>query len=457
MVVRKPRRERVMDWEEGFRWLRVLLGFVVLYGLAWVLSEDRRRVSWRVVVWGIVLQFGLAGLVLFMPGVQHVFSVVAQFFVKVFEFAREGAEFLFGALVAETDRFGFIFAFQALPTIVFFSALSALLFYLGVLPWVIRQFARLMQWTMRISGREALASAANVFVGQTEAPLLIRPYLDQLTRSELFCLMVSGMSTIAGSVLAAYVGFLGGDDPAQQLFFARHLLSASVISAPAAVVMAKLMIPEREEVFRGSAKSESVRSVEAVRMGRNLLEALARGTHDGIRLAVNVAGMLIAFIALVAMVNYLLEEGPGRWFHLNDLVTRWTQNQYTAFNFQSVMGFCMMPVAWLLGVPTSDLLLVGQLIGEKTILNEFYAYVSLARMREMGLLTDPYSVLVAVYALCGFSNIASIGIQIGGIGALVPERRYELAQMGWYALIASTLACLSTACVVSLLAPWLVP
>ncbi len=442
-----------MDWQEGLRLLRVLLGFVVLYGVAWLLSEDRRSISWRVVFWGIALQFGLAILVLFIPGVQHVFSLVAQFFVKIFDFAKEGATFLFGKLVGEPDQFGFIFAFQALPTIVFFSALSALLFYLGVLPWVIRQFARLMQWTMRISGREALASAANVFVGQTEAPLLIRPYLSELTRSELFCLMVSGMSTIAGSVLAAYVGFLGGSDPERQLFFAKHLLSASIISAPAAIVMAKMMIPEREVV----KKRESALSVETPRIGRNLLEALARGTHDGIRLAVNVAGMLIAFIALVAMVNYFLEEGPGQWFHLNGMVARWTQNQYTAFNFQSVMGFCMLPVAWLLGVPTSDLLLVGQLIGEKTILNEFYAYVSLARMREAALLTDPYSVLVAVYALCGFSNIASIGIQIGGIGALVPERRYELAQLGWYALIASTLACLSTACVVSFLAPWLVP
>ncbi len=436
--------------------IRPALALVLFICIAWLLSERRNAVRLRILIWGLCLQFLLAVCVLFVPGIKDAFEVVARVFVLIFEFAREGAYFLFGRLVKDEDEFGFIFAFQALPTIVFFSAISSLLFHLGVLQRIIMFFAWLMNKTMRISGREALVAAANIFVGQTEAPLLIRPYLDNLSRSELFTLMVSGMATIAGSVLAAYVAFLGGTDAASRLFFAKHLLTASVISAPAAVLIAKIMVPEYSTAHLNAADQLSVELPSNLKC-KNVLDAITRGVYDGIKLAVNVGGMLIAFIALITMLNYVLSKGPGTWFGLNDLVNRLTSGAYNEFNFQVIIGFLFTPISWMLGVKTSDLILVGQLLGEKTIINEFVAYVSMAKMQTKGLLSDTYSILVAVYALCGFSNISSVGIQIGGIGALAPKRRSELAELGWKALVGSTLACLMTASIIGILSPWIKP
>lgn len=425
--------------------LRAVLGIIVLVGICWLLSTNKKRVRWRVVMWGMALQLVFAFLVLKVNMVREGFEAVSGFFVLILEFSKKASEFLFGGLVKDTNTFGFIFAFQVLPTIVFFASLSSVLYYFGILQRIVYFFAWVMRHTMGLSGPESLAAASNIFIGQTEAPLLIRPYLSRMTRSELFCLMTAGMATIAGGVLAAYVGFLGGTDPSQQLFFATHLLTASVISAPAAVVAAKLLYPETEDV---STRELHIPRTQA---GTNLLEVIARGAHDGLKLAVNVGVMLLVFIALIEMVNYVLINWIGAPLHLNELVRDFTDGRYQTLSLQFIVGLLFSPVAWLLGTPTHDIFFVGQLIGEKTVLNEFYAYVSLANLSSSGALIDNRSIIIATYALCGFSNFSSIGIQIGGIGALIPERRAELASIGFMAMIAGTIACLLTACVAAII------
>ncbi len=422
---------------------RGILGLAILLGLTWLMSRNRRRISWRVVGWGLALQLGLAGTLLYMPGVREVFRMVSRAFVHVLSFSRAGAEFLFGELAAESSSLGFLFAFQVLPTIIFFSALSALLYHFGVLPRLIRAFSWLMRHTMRISGVESLAAAANIFIGQTEAPLLIRPYLARMTPSELHTLMSGGMATIAGGVLASYVLFLGGADPHQQELFAMHLLIASIISAPAAIVAAKMLVPQLEPIRADDARLE--RSPAS-----NMLEAVVLGTRDGLRLAVNVGAMLLVFIALVALVNAVLPP-IGRWLGVDEGVRILSGGTYTEFNLQAILAVVFAPFAWIMGVPSADIFQVGQLLGEKTVLNEFYAYISLAQMKEAGLLTHPQSILIATYALCGFANFSSIGIQIGGIGSLVPSRQGDLARLGFRSMIAGTLASFYTATIIAML------
>ncbi len=424
--------------------LRGIFGMIVLVGISYLLSENKKAINWRLVIWGTLLQLVLAVLILYVPGVRDVFEAISYFFVKILDFSHEASVFLFGSLVTDIDTFGFIFAFQVLPTIIFFAALSAILYYLGILQRVIYAFAWLMQRTMKLSGVESLTAAANIFIGQTEAPLLVRPYLDKMTRSELFVMMSGGMATIAGGVLAAYVGFLGGQDPELRLFFATHLLTASIISAPAAIVAAKIMVPETQDIDRKLF-------VPPKHIGSNLLDAITNGTTDGLKLAMNVGAMLIAFIALIAMFNYAVSHGPGQWFNLNEWVNEFTNGQYKEFNLQFILGLLMAPVAWLLGVNTNDLIIVGQLLGEKTVLNEFYAYAQLGELKEAGLFSDTRSLLIATYALCGFANLSSIGIQIGGIGALVPSRRKELSELGLKAMIAGTIASFMTAIIAGML------
>ncbi len=424
--------------------VRGLFGMAVLVLVCYWLSENRKAINWKLVGVGILLQYVLAVLILYVPGVRDVFEAVSYFFVKILDFSHEASVFLFGSLVKDVDTFGFIFAFQVLPTIVFFAALSAILYYLGILQRIIYAFAWVMQRTMRLSGIESLTAAANIFIGQTEAPLLVRPYLSKMTRSELFVMMTGGMATIAGGVLAAYVGFLGGNDPEMRLFFATHLLTASIISAPAAIVAAKIMVPETEHVDR-------TLFIPPKHIGSNLLEAITNGTTDGLKLAMNVGAMLIAFIALIAMLNYMVSHGPGQWFQLNEWVQEFTDGRFQEFNLQFIIGLIMSPVAWLLGTHPQDLIIVGQLLGEKTVLNEFYAYAELGKLKEAGAFVDQRSLLIATYALCGFANFASIGIQIGGIGALVPERISELAELGLRAMIAGTIASFMTAIIAGML------
>ena len=343
-----------------------------------------------------------------------------------------------------TDSYGYIFAFQVLPTIIFFSAITSLLFYYGILQKIVYFFARIMKNTLNLSGAESLAAAGNIFLGQTESPLLVKPYIEKMTMSELLCLMSGGMATIAGGVLAAYIGFLGGDDYDQKMFFAQHLLMASVMSAPAAIVAAKMLLPETDKVQEEMKISKET-------LGKNALESISIGTIQGLKLAVNVGAMLLVFIALVAMVNYFFDDFIGERTGLNDWILSVTEGRYDGFSLQFILGYVFAPISWIIGVPKEDMFLVAQLLGEKTILNEFYAYTSLGSMRESGLLVNEKSIIIATYVLCGFANLSSIGIQIGGIGSLAPKRRGDLSKLGILSLIAGTIACLYTGVIVGMI------
>lgn len=421
--------------------LRGLLGLASLIFLLWLLSSHRSMINWKLITSGIILQIVFAFLILKVDAVKNVFEAMGNFFVLILDFTKAGSSFVFGNLVSDPQSLGFVFAFQILPTILFFSALTSLLFYLGVLQKVVYAFAWLMSKTMRMSGAESLSAAGNIFLGQTEAPLLIRPYLDRMNRSEILCIMCGGMATIAGGVMAAYIGFLGGDDPVMRLFYAKHLLAASIMSAPAAIVAAKILLPQTEEIDRTLHVSKE-------RIGGNFLEALANGTTDGLRLAVNVGAMLIVFIAMIAMVNFILKEWLGSWSGLNHAIAAMSNGRYEFFSLQFLLGYIGAPLAWLMGVCKEDMVLVGQLLGEKTILNEFVAYTTLGSLKTAGAFTEQKSVIIATYILCGFANFASIGIQIGGIGALAPAQKPVLAQLGFKALIGGTAASLFTAVIV---------
>lgn len=424
--------------------LRGLLGLAVLVLVGFLFSSNRRAINWPLIVKGIAIQIIFAFAILKVEFIKNIFDYLSEGFVVLLSFTTAGSEFIFGPLVSDLDGFGYIFAFQVLPTILFFSALTSLLFYYGVLQKIVFAFAWVMKRTLNLSGAESLAAAGNIFLGQTESPLLIKPYIDKMTRSELLCLMSGGMATIAGGVLAAYIGFLGGDDPVQQAFFAKHLIAASVMSAPAAVVGAKLLIPETEKFNKDMR-------ISSEKIGKNALEAITNGTLQGIRLAVNVGAMLLVFIALIAMVNYVLADFIGLHTGLNQWVNLFTEGQYESFTLQFVLGYALAPLTWLMGVAKEDMILVGQLLGEKTILNEFVAYVSLGDLKMAGKFTEEKSIIIATYILCGFANFSSIGIQIGGIGALAPGRKTALSELGIKALIGGTLASLFTAVIVGML------
>ena len=423
--------------------LRPIISLFLLIGILWLASSNRKAISWSLVLKGLIIQFILAFLILELDWISNGFDSIGRGFVSLLGFAREGSLFLFGDLVGNTDSFGYIFAFQVLPTIIFFSAITSLFFHFGILQKVVFVFAWFMKRTLKLSGAESLSAAANVFVGQTEAPLLVKPYIKGMTRSELMCLMTGGMSTIAGAVLAAYINYLGGDDPERQVFFARHLLAASVMSAPAAIVGAKILLPETEN-FVDSAE------VKINKQG-NWLEAIAHGTADGLKMSVNVGVMLLVFTAIIALINALLNGVIGSWTGLNEFIESSTSGRYTEFNLQSIFGIALAPLTWLMGVPWSDAASVGQLLGEKTVLNEFYAYVSMEGLMNSGQLNSEKAQILSTYILCGFANFASIGIQIGGIGALAPSRRKELSELGLRALLAGTAASLFTAILVGIL------
>lgn len=424
---------------------RGILGIFTLLLVAFLFSKNRKAINWRLVIVGLSLQLLFAIGLLKVPFVASIFDVVSGVFVDILSFTTAGSQFLFGdQLISSEGSVGFVFAFQILPTIIFFSALTSLLFYLGILQKIVYVFAWVMNKTMKLSGAESLAAAGNIFLGQTEAPLLIKPYIDKMTRSELLCLMSGGMATVAGGVLAAYVGFLGGADEAMRIFYAKHLLAASVMSAPAAVVAAKMLLPETE-------KFEKKLELSKKKIGKNALEAISNGTVDGIKLAVNVGAMLLVFIAFIAMFNYLIKDLLAENIGLNEWAVGFSNGKYDGFSLQFILGYMCAPLAWLMGVCKEDMVLVGQLLGEKTILNEFVAYTTLGGMKTQGVFHEQKSIIMATYVLCGFANFASIGIQIGGIGVLAPSRRTHLSELGFRALIGGTLACLFTAVIVGML------
>lgn len=418
------------------------LGFLILMG--YLLSSNRRRIDWNLVGTGLLLQLVFALLVLKVDRVAQSFDWLSQQVVTFLNFSEKGAEFLFGGLVNNQETFGYIFAFKVLPTVVFFSAFTSVLYYFGIIQRVIKGFAWVMSRTMRLSGAESLAAAANIFIGQTEAPLVVKPYLDKMTKSELMCLMVGGMATIAGGVLAAYIAFLGGSSEAEKIYFAKHLLTASIMSAPAAIVIAKMLYPETEAVDRKLDVSKE-------KIGANVLDAIARGTTDGLKLAINVGAMLLVFTALIAVFNWITVDWIGGPTGLNLHIIAQTSGRYTGLSLQYILGNLFAPVAWIIGVPAADIVAVGQLLGEKTILNEFFAYASLSDLKNSGLLTSNRSIVIATYSLCGFANFASIGIQIGGIGGLAPSQQANLAKFGIKALIGGTVAALMTATIAGML------
>jgi CNT family concentrative nucleoside transporter len=426
--------------------IRAVIGVVGLLALAYLFSEDRKKVNWRVIGGGLALQFGIALGVLRLSWIEAFFGWIAGLFATALDISVQAAAFVFGPLSdivmmnAAFEGRGFVFAFMALPSILFFSALSSLLYYFGILQLVVRGMAWVMSRVMRLSGAESLAAAANVFVGQTEAPLLVKPYVPKMTRSEILALMVGGMATIAGSVFAIYMGMLGGADEQSKLEFGKFLLCASAMNAPAALRIAKVLVPEREEVSQDLTVSrESI--------GRNPIDALANGTTQGLQLALNVGAMLIAFYAVIMLINEMLAFFGGIALFGEANLNQWIQEssgeRFDALSLQALFGFLFAPIAWLIGVSSHEILQVGQLIGTKIFATEFFAYAELAGMKEEGL--SAHSVFLSTFALCGFANFMSIGIQIGGIGALAPERRGDLASLGVKALFGGTMASLLSA------------
>jgi len=405
-----------------------LFGIVALLALAWAFSEHRRRLQWQTVLVGLGLQLGLAIFVLWVPFGKTVFETLGAGFVKLVGFTQVGSQFIFGDL-ARADEFGFIIAFQVLPTIIFFASLMACLYHLGVMQKLVEAMAWVMVRFMKVSGSESLATAANSFVGQTEAPLVVRPFIDGMTRSELFALMTGGMATIAGGVLAAYVMLLGGTDPETQAYFAKHLISASIMAAPAALVVAKIILPEVEP-------SETMGLVKTTieREHANLIEAAAAGAGEGLKLALNVGAMLLAFLALIALLNW-----PLGWI---GSITGLEALAGQPIELALILGWICAPLAFIVGVPLDEVVTVGGLIGQKIVANEFVAYVALTEIQ--GELSDR-AVLIATYALCGFANFSSIAIQLGGIGSLAPGRRSELAQLGLKAILGGTIVSLLNA------------
>ena len=422
---------------------RGVLGMLSLLALAYVFSANRKAINWKTVGIGILAQLILAIGVLKVTFVKNLFEFVGGLFVKVLDFTRAGSEFLLGGMM-NVDNFGFIFLFQVLPTIIFFSALTSLLFYLGIIQIVVKGLAMLLTKILGISGAESLSVAGNIFLGQTEAPLMIKAYLEKMNKSEILLVMVGGMATVAGGVLAAYIGFLGGNDPVLRLEFAKHLLAASVMAAPGAIVVSKILYPQIESIDTNVEVSKD-------KIGSNILDAIATGTTEGLKLAANVAAMLLVFIAFIAMINYTL-SWIGGWSGLNDVIA--ANTPYSKFSLETILGIVFAPLMWLIGVATEDMMLMGQLLGIKLAASEFVGYIQLAELKNAAStihFTYDKSVIMATYMLCGFANFASIGIQIGGIGSLAPGQRKTLSEFGLKAVIGGSIASLLSATIAGMI------
>jgi CNT family concentrative nucleoside transporter len=423
--------------------IRGLIGMSSIIFIAYLLSNNKKRIDWKTIIIGLLSQLIIAVAVLKIEFVRMVFEKIGQAFLAIVTFTNQGSRILFGDL-ADSSKSGEIFVFQVLPVIIFFSALTSVLYYYRIIQKVVSGLAWMMTKFLNISGQESLAVAGNIFLGQTEAPLLVKGYLNKMNRSEYFLLMTGGMATVAGSVLAAYIGFLGGDDPIQRIEVAKNLIIASVMAAPGAIVISKLMFPQTEEVDKDIEISSDV-------TGTNLLSAINNGTRDGIKMAVNVGAMLLVFLALIALVNgvfYQIAEvfGLNNWIQENTI--------YEAFSLELILGYLFAPLMWLIGVATEDITLMGQLLGVKLAASEFVAYIELASLKDIGNalhLTYQKSVIMATIMLCGFANFASIGIQIGGIGILAPGKSKLLTEIGFKAMIAGTLVSLLSATFVGML------
>ena len=427
--------------------LRGIIGIAVVVSIAFLFSEKKSKIPWKIVGIGLLFQIVLAFLILNPFGVSFLeyfrlgFQLLGKMFVAILDFSKAGADFLFGSFL-DTEKHGFLFAFQVLPTIIFFSALTSLLFYMGVIQKIVYYFALIMTKVLNLSGAESLSVAGNIFLGQTESPLMIKAYLAKMSRSELLLVMTGGMATLAGGVLAAYIAFLGGDDPIERLIFAKHLLAASFMAAPGAVIISKILIPQTQEI-------DSFVEVSKEKIGSNVLDSISNGTVEGLKLAVNVASMLLVFIAFLAMGNFILFK-IGSFTGLNSLINDFSNGQFSELSLQVILGYIFAPLMWFLGVCSEDITIVGRLIGEKLIMTEFIGYISLGDLKSTGSFAQEKSITMATYMLCGFANFASIGIQIGGIGSLAPSKRKLLSELGMKALLAGTLASLLSATIVGM-------
>ncbi len=424
---------------------RGLLGITVLILIAVLFSAKRRRINWKTTGIGLGLQLILAIGVLKVPAVQWFFNLMGQFFNGILEYTMAGSIFLFGNLMdLDNANIGYVFAFQILPTIIFFSALTSVLYYLGIIQKVVKGLAWALTKTLGISGPESLSVAGNIFLGQTEAPLLIKAYLEKMNRSEILLVMIGGMATVAGGVLAAYIGFLGGNDPQLRLEFARHLIAASVMAAPGAIVISKILYPQTEAV-------DTEIRISSEKIGSNLLDAIANGTTEGLKLAVNVGAMLLVFLAFIAMINGIL-EWCGDLTSLNTWIS--ANTPYENLSLEAILGALFAPLMWLIGIEGQDIMLMGQLLGIKLAASEFVGYTQLAVLKDIASPTHlayQKSVIMATYMLCGFANFASIGIQIGGIGSLAPGQRKTLSEFGMKAVLGGTLASLLSATIAGMI------
>ena len=416
---------------------RGMMGMLVLISIAYALSNDRRNIPWKVVGIGLLTQIIIAIGVIKIAWIKSFFEFISQFFVKLLEYTQAGTEMLLGTF-ANTDQYGFVFVFQALPIIIFFSALTSILYYFGILQKIVKGLAWSLRKFLKISGSESLAVAGNIFLGQTEAPLLIKAYLKKMTPSEIFLVMVGGMATVAGSVMGAYIGFLGGTDPVQRLAFAKSLLAASVMAAPGAVVIAKIMFPQKNEI-------PELTAIQSENVGDSFLNAISNGTAEGVRMAVNVGAMLLVFISLIALLNGIF-TGIGDATGINAWVAEHTP--YPTFSIEFLLGYTFAPLMWVIGVAAEDMALMGQLLGVKIVASEFVGYIQLADLKDpTSALHFGYekSVVMATYMLCGFANFASIGIQIGGIGILAPNQKKTLSRLGFKAMVGGAMVSLLSA------------
>ncbi len=447
MIITKNNKPSGIVPSQGITFTSVwkgVLGMFSLLFISFLFSSNRKAINWKTVGIGLAFQLIIAIGVLKVDFVQNAFEGVGKIFVSILDFTKAGSKFLFEGLVVDMDTFGFIFAFQVLPTIIFFSALTSVLFYLGIIQKLVKAFGWMLSRLLKISGAESLSVAGNVFLGQTEAPLLIKAYLEKMNKSEMLLVMIGGMATVAGAVLAAYIGFLGGDDPALRLLFAKHLLAASVMAAPGAIVISKILYPQTEKI-------NTTVDVSVEKIGTNVLDAIANGTTEGLRLAVNVGAMLLVFVAFIAMFNGIL-GWLGDWTSLNDWVS--VNSSYSELSLEAILGTIFAPLMWLIGVAKEDMMMMGQLLGIKLVASEFVGYIQLADLKNTANathLTYQKSIIMATYMLCGFANFASIGIQIGGIGSLAPGQRKTLSKFGMKALIGGSIASLISATIAGMI------
>jgi len=424
--------------------IRGLVGMSTLVLIAYFFSNDRKAINWRTTAIGLAAQLILAIAVLKIEFVQSIFEFFGKIFIKTLDFTMEGSKFLLGDMV-NVESFGYVFLFQVLPTIIFFSALTSVLFYLGIIQRVVKGLAWSLSKLLNISGAESLSVAGNIFLGQTEAPLMIKAYLEKMSKSEILLVMIGGMATVAGGVLAAYISFLGGEDEVARLFYAKHLLTASVMAAPGAIVISKILYPQKESINKELDVSQE-------KIGSNLLDAISNGTTEGLKLAANVGAMLLVFIAFIAMINFGFEK-IGSLSNINNWISQ-NYTRYDQLSIEFILGHIFSPLMWIIGVAKEDMALMGQLLGIKLAASEFIGYMQLGELKDVtNLIHLKYekSIIMATYMLCGFANFASIGIQIGGIGSLAPGQRKNLSKFGFLAVIGGTLASLLSATIAGMI------